>query len=252
MKTKHTLRLLVLAGLGPVLATTALAQDYSYFYGGLSAGMSRTKIDQDKITASLLGAGLVTNNFVRDERGQAYRIFGGYQFNRYWAVEAGYFDLGKFGFNATTVPAGSLSGQIRLNGLNLDLVATLPLSERLSLLGRVGAQSARAADRFAGEAPEPRPGLRAGHIPGSRNLPWNAVIALDGTLKQPIVLKAAFEAAGVDLSKPVITSCGSGISAAILALALERIGHRDWSLYDGSWAEWGMYDDLPVETGPAK
>jgi OOP family OmpA-OmpF porin len=164
MNTKHTLRLLVLAGLGPVLATPALAQDHSYFYGGLSAGMSRTKIDEDRITASLLGAGLVTNSFVRDERGQAYRIFGGYQFNRYWGVEAGYFDLGKFGFNATTVPAGSLSGQIRLQGLNLDLVATMPLSDRLSLLGRVGAQTARATDRFAGTGAvsvlNPNPGQR--------------------------------------------------------------------------------------------
>ncbi len=119
-------------------------------------------------------------------------------------------------------------------------------------LGHAQVLDARAAARFAGEAPEPRPGLRAGHIPGALNLPFGQVLNADGTMKDAAGLKAAFEAAGVDLSQPVITSCGSGVTASVLALALERLGHRDWSLYDGSWAEWGMYDDLPVETGPAR
>ena len=110
---------------------------------------------------------------------------------------------------------------------------------------------ARAAPRFAGEVAEPRPGLRAGHIPGSRNVPYNTLLNADGTMKAPADLRAVFEAAGVDLSRPAITSCGSGVTASVLALGLERIGHRDWSLYDGSWSEWGMYDDLPVEKGPA-
>jgi len=110
---------------------------------------------------------------------------------------------------------------------------------------------ARAADRFAGTAPEPRAGLRSGHIPGSRNVFFKDLLGPDGTMKSPTQLRAIFETAGVDLSKPAITTCGSGVTAAVLSLALERIGKTDHSLYDGSWAEWGMYDDLPIETGPA-
>ena len=108
---------------------------------------------------------------------------------------------------------------------------------------------ARAPDRFEGRTPEPREGLRSGHIPGSRNLPYTQILNDDGTMKDPDKLRRLFEAAGVDLSKPVITSCGSGVTAAVLALALERIGHTDWSLYDGSWSEWGAFGDLPVESG---
>lgn len=108
---------------------------------------------------------------------------------------------------------------------------------------------ARSAARFRGEAPEPRPGLRSGHIPGSKNLPYATLLNADGTMKDPDALRAVFDAAGVDLARPVITSCGSGVTAAILNLGLERLGHRNHALYDGSWAEWGMYDDLKVAKG---
>jgi thiosulfate/3-mercaptopyruvate sulfurtransferase len=117
-------------------------------------------------------------------------------------------------------------------------------------LGEAEIIDARSAARFRGEAAEPRPGLRSGHVPGSKSLPFAEVLNADGTMKSPAALKQVFEAAGVDLSKPAITSCGSGITAAVLSLALERIGHRNHALYDGSWAEWGMYDDLRVATGP--
>ena len=108
---------------------------------------------------------------------------------------------------------------------------------------------ARAAPRFKGEVAEPRAGLRSGHIPNSKNLPFADLLNDDATMKAPPALKAAFEAAGVDLSKPVITTCGSGVTAAILSLGLERIGHRNHALYDGSWSEWGMFDDLPIAKG---
>ena len=110
---------------------------------------------------------------------------------------------------------------------------------------------ARSADRFRGDAPEPREGMRAGHIPNSRNLPFGQLQNPDGTLKPPAELRSIFQAAGVDLKKPIITTCGSGITATILSLALERIGHDRHSVYDGSWSEWGMYNDLLVATGDA-
>ena len=152
MKKDNRLRRLGWAGLGLLVTLPALAQapEPGYFYGGLSVGKARAKIDQDRINASLLGADLSTTAMTLNERDTAYKVFGGYQFNRYLALEGGYFKLGKFGFTSTTVPAGSLTGDIRLQGVNLDLVASLPLSERWSVLGRVGVQDAKADDRFAG------------------------------------------------------------------------------------------------------
>jgi thiosulfate/3-mercaptopyruvate sulfurtransferase len=116
-------------------------------------------------------------------------------------------------------------------------------------LGEAEIIDARGAARFKGEAPEPRPGLRSGHIPGSKNVPFATLLTPDGTLRSVPELRTIFEAAGVNLAKPAITSCGSGVTAAILSLALERIGHKNHALYDGSWAEWGMYEDLGVEKG---
>ncbi|MEJ8474385.1 3-mercaptopyruvate sulfurtransferase [Roseibium algae] len=108
---------------------------------------------------------------------------------------------------------------------------------------------ARSAARFAGSAPEPRAGLKSGHMPGALNLPFNNLIAEDGTFKTGQELSQAFTDAGLDLNKPVTTTCGSGVTAAILTLGLTMAGARDLSLYDGSWSEWGSRDDTEVVTG---
>jgi thiosulfate/3-mercaptopyruvate sulfurtransferase len=111
---------------------------------------------------------------------------------------------------------------------------------------------ARAGDRFEGRVAEPRPGLRSGHIPGSRNLPYNQLFdASTGAMKPLDELRRAFAGTGVDMDQPIVTSCGSGVSAAVLTLALYRLGVRGTALYDGSWSEWGQADGPPVATGPA-
>lgn len=119
--------------------------------------------------------------------------------------------------------------------------------------GRELVLDARSHGRFEGREPEPRPGLRGGHIPGSANLPFTDLI--DGetqTMLPPGDLRSRFAAAGIDATRPVTTTCGSGITAALLALGLHLIGHRDVAVYDGSWSEWGLPGDTPVDTGPAQ
>jgi thiosulfate/3-mercaptopyruvate sulfurtransferase len=108
---------------------------------------------------------------------------------------------------------------------------------------------ARSRGRFTATEPEPRAGLRGGHIPGSLNLPYEELYNADGTLRTPDELRRAFEAARVDLGRPVVTTCGSGITASILALGLYQAGRKDVAVYDGSWTEWGGRDDTPVERG---
>jgi len=111
---------------------------------------------------------------------------------------------------------------------------------------------ARAADRFEGRAAEPRPGIRSGHIPGARNVPYNNLFdAATGAMKPLDDLRKAFTGAGVNLDAPIVTSCGSGVSAGVLTLVLYRLGITDTALYDGSWSEWGQESGPPVATGPS-
>jgi OOP family OmpA-OmpF porin len=130
---------------GPI----AMADDLGWYVGG-SVGQSKAKIDDPRITSSLLSSGFTTNSMADDNRDTGYKVFAGYLFNKYFAVEGGYFNLGSFGFTSTTTPAGTLHGNIKLEGANVDLVGILPITEKFSAFGRVGAIYADAKDSFSG------------------------------------------------------------------------------------------------------
>ena len=147
--------------------------------------------------------------------------------------------------------AGDAHSKLRVFTPRLEDKFVASLDEVRAALASGSAQvvDARPAERFRGVAPEPRPGVRSGRIPGSLNLPFVDIIE-HGSLKSADALKAAFAEHGIDLQKPIITTCGSGVTAAILALAVEEAGGKVEGLYDGSWAEWGSRADCPVVTGP--
>lgn len=143
MTSHHRPGLLALAALSALGAAPAMAQDDSYNYLGIGVGQARARIDDKRIVESLAGSGLTTDAVAHNERHSAYRVFGGHQFNRYFGMELGYFHLGTFGFNASTTPAGTLAGSFRVQGANLDLVGTMPITENFSGLARIGVQYAR-------------------------------------------------------------------------------------------------------------
>jgi len=134
-------------------------------------------------------------------------------------------------------------------GFRTELVRNLGQVRSALENGSEQVVDARPAPRFRGEVPEPRAGLRSGHMPGAHNVPFGELINPDGTMKAPDELRAAFAAAGVDLDRPIVTTCGSGVSAAVLALGLARLGREDVAVYDVSWTEWGGRADTPVVTG---
>ena len=149
MKLARTSALIGFASLAVIASSTAVADD-SGWYGGANIGRSSATIDDARIIRGLASSGLSTTSIADRDRDTAYKIYGGYQFNKYIGLEGGYFDLGKFGFTANTLPLGTLNGNTRLRGFNLDAVGTLPLSERFSALGRIGINNAQARDSFTG------------------------------------------------------------------------------------------------------
>ena len=163
-KTSGTLGLAALA----IFASPFAMADDTGWYVGANVGQSKAKIDDARITGALVGGGSTATSIADDNRDTGYKIFGGYQFNRNFAVEGGYFNLGQFGFAATTVPAGTLDGSIKLQGLNLDLVGILPFTDRFSAFGRVGLNYAQARDAFSGTGAinviRPDPSERASNV----------------------------------------------------------------------------------------
>ena len=149
LSTKRRLSLLALAGFGAVCSTTVMAQDVPGWYLGGNVGGTRADFKNDRINSLLTGQGFTVNSTTTDNSSTGYKLFGGYQLTPNFAVEGGYFDLGRFNYSSSTTPAGTFSGNTRVNGLNLDLVGTLPLSDRFSVLGRVGAAYAQNRGSFA-------------------------------------------------------------------------------------------------------
>ena len=145
MKKLHVLCLASLAALG---STPAISQNAEHFYGGAGLGQSRSKIDDDRINAALIGSGLTSTSITHEQQDASYKVFGGYQFNPYFGMELGYFNLGEFGFKSTTTPTGTLDGRIKLTGMNIDLVGSMPMNDQLSFIARLGVHNARAQDTF--------------------------------------------------------------------------------------------------------
>ena len=133
-----------------LMAATCAMADNTGWYGGANLGQSQATIDDARITSGLLANGLTAGGINDINRDLGFKVFGGYQYNKYFAVEGGYFDLGQFGFNTSTIPAGTLSGDIKLKGLNLDAVGILPITEKFSVFGRIGVTHTQANDSFVG------------------------------------------------------------------------------------------------------
>jgi OOP family OmpA-OmpF porin len=177
-----------LAALAAITSPYATAQDAGW-YVGASGGPSKATIDDARIRSSLIGGGFQSSTIVDDDRSTGYKLFGGYQFNPNFSLEGGYFDLGKFGFTATTVPVGTLSGNMRVRGLNLDAVGTVPLSEKFSAFGRIGVNYAEATDSFAGTG-----GVSVSNpAPNKRDTNYKVGVGLQYAFTESLALRTEIE-----------------------------------------------------------
>lgn len=164
-------------------------------------------------------------------------------------LDGGFDNWKKAGRPVTSEMATPLLGTFRPR-YNKQAVTTLENMLRIVETRAMQVADARGAGRFTGEEPEPREGMKSGHMPEARNVPVFS-LSRDGELKSLPELRAVFKEAGIDITKPVVTTCGSGVTAAVITLALESLGQSNTSLYDGSWSEWGALTDAPVATGDA-
>lgn len=178
-----------LVGCSAIYTQFAAAAD-SGWLGGLNIGQSRANIDDAGISAQLLGSGLTTTSIADDDSDTAFKIFGGYKFNRHFALEGGYFNLGRFGYTAATLPAGTQSGNIKLQGLNFDAVGFLPLTEKFSALGRVGVNYAEAKDRFSTSGAVPAP---ADSGPSNREANYKLGLGLQYAFTESVAMRGEWE-----------------------------------------------------------
>ena len=189
MKFNKTSVVLGVAALAGLAALPAVAQDMSGWYAGGNLGRTGASIDNDRITRALAGQGLATLSIDDRDTDRGYKIFGGYQFHRNFAVEAGFFDLGRFGYTATTSRPGSLSGDVRFKGVNLDLVGLWPITERFSALARVGVTSERARGNFSSTGAVSRP-FAATTSERATNVKFGAGVMYDFTPSLGVRLEA--------------------------------------------------------------
>lgn len=220
----------------PLPHTLASPRDFAQYVGTMGISADDTIVVYD-------GPGF----FSAPRAWWMFRVMGVFQT---YILDGGFDRWKTEGHPVTTEPTKIAPGIFHAD-FDASRVASLEDMRRVVASGESQIADARSPGRFAGAEPEPRAGVRPGHMPGSHNLPYNA-LSENGVLLPKPKLREIVEQAGIDLSKPVVTSCGSGVTAAVITLALETLGHTDNRLYDGSWTEWGGLLDTPVETGKGR